>query len=457
VPALIAAAALVGRKVAIRPKQFDDWTNVPNLWGAVIGSPGVQKTPAAEEAQKPIKKLAAEAIEAHASAVREWNIGQQIVKARGKATQSALEKAARGTASNADLRQMIETGAGEEEEKPTTKRYIVNDATVEALGERLKENPRGLLLCRDELSGWLRSLDKQGHEQDRAFYLEAFNGKGSFTYDRIARGEVHIENVCLSLFGTIQPGPLIRYIRGAADGSSVERDGLISRFQLMVYPDTPTYRRVDRWPDKEARSGAAHIYRALDELTPEAAGARTDFDGDIPYLRFNAEAQRFFNEWFDGLENRLRAGVETPLLEEHLAKYRSLMPSLALLFHLIDGVSGTGADGVSLQATIMAAAWCDFLESHARRIYQMAFDGDIESAAVLGERLSQLNEGFTAYDVSRKQWTGLTTREDVERALAHLEDNGWIKAIEQQAGDTGGRPTVRYAIHPQILEKAGDK
>lgn len=86
------------------------------------------------------------------------------------------------------------------------------------MGELLNRNPRGLLLFRDELVGWLRTLDKEGHESDRAFYLEAWNGQGSFTYDRIGRGTLHIENVTLSVLGGIQPGPLSIYLRATLSG-----------------------------------------------------------------------------------------------------------------------------------------------------------------------------------------------------------------------------------------------
>ena len=39
---------------------------------------------------------------------------------------------------------------------------------------------------------------------------------------------------------------------------------------------------------------------------------------------------------------KLRGGMETPMMEAHLAKFRSLMPSLALLFHLVDVAAGGG-------------------------------------------------------------------------------------------------------------------
>jgi len=41
---------------------------------------------------------------------------------------------------------------------------------VEKLAELLNHHPNGLLLFRDELSGWLHTMDRPGHENDRAFY-----------------------------------------------------------------------------------------------------------------------------------------------------------------------------------------------------------------------------------------------------------------------------------------------
>ena len=33
IAALVSLSSLVGRKLAIRPKRFDDWSEVGNLWG----------------------------------------------------------------------------------------------------------------------------------------------------------------------------------------------------------------------------------------------------------------------------------------------------------------------------------------------------------------------------------------------------------------------------------------
>jgi Protein of unknown function (DUF3987) len=61
-------------------------------------------------------------------------------------------------------------------------------------------------------------MDRPGHENDRAFYCEAWNGTDAYTYDRIGRGTLHIRAACLSVLGGIQPGPLERYWRDVFGG-----------------------------------------------------------------------------------------------------------------------------------------------------------------------------------------------------------------------------------------------
>jgi putative DNA primase/helicase len=379
----------------------------------------------------------------------DFKIQSLVNKAKTKAAKDALEKAARGK--GADLEALARQAIVSEDDKPPTlRRHIVNDATVEKLGMLLAENPNGLLTFRDELTGFLRTLDRQGHENDRGFYLEAWTGTNPYDYDRVERGSLFIPYVCLSLFGTIQPGPLARYIRETLSNN----DGLISRFQLLVYPDPPrTWRNVDRYPDAGAKNRAFEVFREIDVLDPASLGAEIDEDRGVPFLRFCSEAQDLFDGWRCDLENRLRAGGDTPPVQSHLGKYRSLMPSLALLFHLVEE-AGTGRlPPVSLWAAESAAAWCQLLERHALRVYQCALDGDPESAQRLAEHLkATLPNPFRSRDVIRKGWTSLTDLRDVEVALGILEDRNWLIARNVPSGASGGRPTLEYWIHPAVRQ-----
>jgi putative DNA primase/helicase len=137
---------------------------------------------------------------------------------------------------------------------------------------------------------------------------------------------------------------------------------------------------VDRSADAAAEKQADHIFRRLIEL--DAENPKT--------FRFIPEAQQLFVEWLPELEGKIRGNELHPALISRLSKYRSLMPALALLFELADwsaGIEGT----VSLQHTQQAAAWCDYLESHARRIYSCVVTPEIREAQELAEKIKNRN------------------------------------------------------------------
>ena len=54
---MVVVGSLVGRRMTLRPKRRDEWTVIPNLWGGVVGNPGVMKTPALAEVMKPLRRL----------------------------------------------------------------------------------------------------------------------------------------------------------------------------------------------------------------------------------------------------------------------------------------------------------------------------------------------------------------------------------------------------------------
>jgi hypothetical protein len=448
VAAIEAEPAVVGRRVGIRPKRYDDWLVVPNLWGGVVGRSGLLKTPAIQEPLRPLRQLEFDAGRDYEQAVQDWQTTQIIAKEREKVASAKIREALKKGQDGAPFAQALLEATNP---PPSRRRYLVNDATVEKLGELLNENPHGLLVFRDELTGLLRRLDREGHESDRAFYLEAWNGTGRFVYDRIGRGTIEIEAACVSILGGIQPGPFAHYIRAALDGG-VGDDGLIQRFQLLVWPDVSReWRNVDRWPDSAARQRAYQVFTRLNQLTSADINAACDEElGGIPYLRFAPEAQELFNAWRSELEQRLRRGDDHPALEAHLAKYRSLVPSLALLVHLADGQGNP----VGVDALERACAWADYLESHARRVYSPMLARDYIAARALAAHIlkGDLPNPFALKDVYRPQWSDLTTREEAQKAVDILLDLDWLR--ERAKEQTGGRPRQRFEINPRVKELA---
>ena len=474
--AITALGAVVGRTVGIRGGRYDDHVTVANLWGAVVARSGLMKTSTIGEGLIHVNRMAATARERHQAKIAEAEARREGIEAQLAAVKERMKQAAKKGERLSQLEsEMAVLKAEEAASTNPERRYVTQDATVEKLGELLRDNPRGLLVSRDELAGWLRALDKPGREGDREFYLEAWNGAGSYTIDRIGRGTVHIPALTVSLVGGIQPGKLKRYIDDAlADGAGA--DGLLQRLQLLVWPDTlGEWKAPNRWPDAGAKRRAYRVFDWLDELTPERVGAGSDRDGDIPYLRFASDAQELYDTWRDELEHRLR-GTElenTPAFESHIAKYRSLMPSLALLFHLIDladkairltdktdtsgSVSSVGdslehSEGVSLDAARLAAAWCEFLEHHACKVYSRELNPASEAAHTLAARIESgaVPDSISVREIYRNEWSGLSSAAVVQRALAVLEGAGWVR-LEAGEGDGPGRPrSPAVRLHPDF-------
>jgi hypothetical protein len=149
----------------------------------------------------------------------------------------------------------------------------------------------------------------------------------------------------------------------------------------------------------------------------------------------------------------LRTGELPPALESHLAKYRSLMPSLALIFQLIEFVDGTGeGDAVGIKPTLQAAAWCEYLEAHAARLYSSAENPAMEGARALLERIRKgdVRDGDSTRSIYRKHWAKLSTPEEVNSACGVLEEFGWLRV---EVIKTNGRSTTRLRLHPSLIEQ----
>ena len=455
VTAITATASVVGTACTIRPKQKDDWTVIPNVWGAGIGRPTVVlKSPSMKEPMDMLEGLQKVAKAIHETQMRTYEFDKKLAEAKAKKFDDDLKSLVNSKKDGvaAEIDQMRDNFTNDDGiEEPVRRLYKTNETSIQSQTVLQTQNPRGILTYRDELTGLLTRWDRHEHEDERAYFLEGWNGNGSYTDYKIGRGLTEADNICISLFGGIQPDKLRRYLHQSMNGGN---DGLMQRFQLAVYPDEPkNWKLIDKRPDTEARDKAFKALVSLDSLDYSRIAKKSEY-GDLPYLRFTPKAQKVFNEWLTELQHTL-PGEDNPLMAEHLGKYRSLMPSLALVFHLLDVADGTASGNVSKRAAILAAGWCEYLESHARRIYSFVTSPEKDAAVILSDRIKKLPNPFTAKDVYRKNWHLLKNRKQVEAACVVLIDENWLrKDSPRRAGGAGGRPALpQYSINPAVLEE----
>lgn len=446
VPFIVYTGSLIGRKRALELRPNSGWIEFPNLWGMLIGRPSVMKSPAMEATIKPLTSLASNALKKFDFESKAYKVELDAWKIRKKGTEEVYKKSFKESLDD-EAKSPSEFPSEEPPEEPTRKRYKTDDPTVEKLGEILIENPQGILLYRDELSGWLRSFEKNGRENDRQFFLESWSGKKDFDVDRIGRGSLHVPSLFLSIFGSIQPGPLSQYVRSTIKGGAGD-DGFLQRFSMMVWPDVKSdWELAEGINVKSEEAKVIHVFEHLDKL------AFDDEDNPV-ILNFTEEAQKTFDEWQKALELRLRTGSLPNHLEAHLAKYKKLLPALCLIHeHLKAAPSDSYPQVITLDSLHSSLRWAEYFESHALRVYGSGANAIPKVAIELLRHIKSgdIVEPFSVRDVYYgHHWSGLTTSDEVEEVLDYLIDKGCLGCAMIR---TNGRPSQKYWVHPKVFEE----
>lgn len=308
--ALVAVATVIDDGFRLQPKRHDDeWTEAPRIWGAIVGDPSIRKSPVIAAATRPLAAL-------EAGFRADWE-----------------EEMRRYKVAHARWKKRKDADPADEPPRPVLERVMIEDTTTEALSEVLRTDgeatmraPSGKVLVRqDELSEFLANLDRYraGGGGDRGAYLRLYNG-GAFAVDRVKRGTLTIPNWSATFLGGIQPEPIQRIAREAAD------DGLLQRFMFVVPgPGAPS---ADRRPDAAARARYEALFGHLVRSTPPArlAGA----PAPVLVLHPDAHAHR---EAIDELAELMKAMPDaSPKLKSALGKWPGLFARLAVVFHLVD-------------------------------------------------------------------------------------------------------------------------
>lgn len=157
-------------------------------------------------------------------------------------------------------------------EAPVSQRFFISDTTIEALAPILAENPRGVLLARDELAGWLGSFDRYSGGKgnaDAAHWLSTHNGE-SLVVDRKTGSPktLYVDSAFVSITGGIQPAVLHRAL-----GIEHRESGLAARLLLTSPPRKPK-RWIEADVDPTLEAEFAILLERLFQLEP-----KIDVDG----------------------------------------------------------------------------------------------------------------------------------------------------------------------------------
>ncbi len=427
---LATASAIIGNTRWAVP--WEGWKEPPTIWGMLIGDPSSGKSPALDAILDPVKQID-NALSAEYSANRQdWASKDEVAKLiLAKWKSDAKTAIAEGDEPPLKPKE-ADAGA-----PPVRGRVRITDTTTEKAAELMSDGWRGLLLSRDELSGWLGSMDRYSGGGDRPFWLEAYGGR-SFTVDRKNNPEpVMIDHLTIAILGGTQPDKLDSLLLNSDD------DGLLARF-LTVYPAQVPLRRPTSTLDAGIAQQAMERLRALEPSIDEKGEQRPFF------LHLNPQAQDALQAFRE--QCREWESDAAGLMKSHIGKMPGMAVRVATVLALLDyaidaapAISTIGADHLGRACHFVG----EYLRKHAQRAYGAAsMPAEVRAASRMGEII--MAEGLrqiSTREIQRRGLVGLQSAKETGPAFVVLRDAGWIAPINQSGP---GRPAKLFAVNPRL-------
>jgi hypothetical protein len=357
---LVNAAAAIGNTRRVQLKE--DYRAPAGLYGGIIGDPGLTKTPVLSHVSAPLDRRQADLLQQFRRDWARYQRNKEAATQRARKAKGAKVKSPM-TDPSADLAAVLENY---DCEKPTLQRIVSSDTTVEALCTILAENPRGLLLKRDELVAWVRGMDmyRKGKGTDRQFFMSAYSC-APFVLDRKSNTDrlpVIVPLPYLCVIGCLTPDMLPEF----ADEQGRE-DGFVDRI-LWVFPDA--HGAAD-WTEAgvsaEAKQAWEDCLRSLWSLEPIE-----DRNQYVPKsVRLQDGARRAWIAFYNAITRETALPDFPRNLVGPWRKLRDYGARLSLIMHemRVACEECRDEDLVGEESILAAAELIDYFKSQAARVH----------------------------------------------------------------------------------------
>jgi hypothetical protein len=426
-PLLTAVAAAIGNSRRLLAKR--GWTVPPILWTAIVGESGTAKTPAFKLAVKAMRERQRKALlrqdEEEKRYVNELAVYEKQYSAWKQNKKSVEEPP-------------------QKPEPPLAERCIVSDTTVEALAPILKANPRGLMLARDELNGWLGSFDRYAGGKggaDASHWLSMHNGETIIVDRRTGQPRtIFVPQASICVTGGIQPG-----ILNKALGREHRESGLCARLLLACPP-----RKAKRWTedeiDPQLEDSIARLVDWLYDLRP----AIND-DGQVKpvVIGMTKEARAAWKEFYG-----THAEQMADLSGEMAAAFNKLEEAacrLALVVHYARWAAGDESitdDGpLDLKSMEAGITLCEWFKAETARVYSILEESpeSLERRRLM-EWIERKGGNVTVRDLTHGPRSYRGQPETAEVALNDLVGAGAGTWEFLPPSELGGRPTRLFRL-----------
>ena len=375
-------AAAMGNTWSVR--FMTGWVSRPIIYMVLVGSPSCGKTPPLQQAIAPLLKLDGEYDRGYCKdmeAYRRWE--QMSAKQREK---HSLQ---------------------EEMKIPQRKCHVVVDSTVEAMIAAMRDNPRGVLIYKDEIDSLLSNFNRY-NGSDESYFLSLFSGT-PFKYSRKSNNEhIFLSNPFCSIIGSTQPGRLAEQF-----GGKRLMNGFSSRF-LKVYPEI---NEIPSWNDNimphEILEEWECIIRKVARINPP-----TDQEGkaDSIELTFSRDAKMRVIQWKDEVNNKAYSETESDAVRALCGKLETYLIRFCLIIQIMHGICGeSGMNEIELESAELAIRLTEYFRNMESRITPDIDTGILDNRFT--ELLGNLRDSFTTSEAVRESLKLGISESSVKRFL----------------------------------------
>lgn len=293
---------IIGNSIKIEVKP--GWNEICTVWIAVVGKPGIGKTPSINQMIYPL---------------REKNIQEQKEYQRQYAKWCEYDKIPKKDRENE-----------EEIIKPKSKQFIVGDITLEALVDLHEENPNSLGVFKDELAGWFKDMNKYRQGSDLEFWLSSWSGS-PISLNRKTAKSSFVDKPFIPVLGGIQPSVFEEFTTG-----NNKENGFVDRI-LISYPELIVNRYNDDYlmPDilEWYRS---YILRFKDTIDNKFFNINSNDEIVTNIAKFDNKAQDEWKRIHDKITDIQNSDTENEYMKSMLPKQKSYIPRFALMINVIN-------------------------------------------------------------------------------------------------------------------------
>ena len=360
-------AAAMGNTWSVR--FMTGWISRPIIYMVLVGSPSCGKTPPLQQAVAPLLKLDGE---------------YDMIYCKEMETYRRWERMS--------AKQREKHSLPEAMKMPQRKCHVVVDSTVEALIGALRDNPRGVLIYKDEIDSLLSNFNRY-NGSDESYFLSLFSGT-PFKYSRKSSNEhIFLSNPYCSIIGSTQPGRL-----GEQFGGKRMMNGFSSRF-LKVYPEID---KMPSWNDTAMPDSVleewGRIIRKVVTVTPS-----TDQEGKATSIEllFSQEAKLRVIQWKDEVNNKAYAETDSDAVRALCGKLETYLVRFCLVIQIMHCICGeSGMDKIEPRTAELAIRLTEYFRNMESRIAPEIETGILDNRFT--ELLGNLRDSFTTAEAVRE-------------------------------------------------------